>query len=332
MRRMLAAALVLGAAVIACGAPARAADAPPARAITFLVNYVFNGRHAPFFVGLDKGYYKEAGIDIHILPASGSGFVISAVDGGKADYGMVDAGTLIDAVGKGAKLKAFGVYTDVVTIGLAALKPYPEPESLKGATIASSLTDSIRVLLPIIFDMRHLDPGSVHWETATPAAYATLLFGGKADLVAAAIDSDVPALEKLAAKQGKSIHFSSFAAWGYDAFGYMLVTTDALLKERPDEVRKFWAATARAVAYAIAHPEEAARDLVKYNPTLDYDTSLAQWRQTIKAIETAYAKRNGYGVATPERLQRTIDFVARVRKLARKPTPDDIFAMGFAAP
>ncbi|MBN9447955.1 MAG: ABC transporter substrate-binding protein, partial [Bosea sp.] len=57
------------------------AQAPAMKKITFLTNYVYNGRHAPFFVGRDKGFYKEAGFDIDIAPATGSGFVIAAVDG-----------------------------------------------------------------------------------------------------------------------------------------------------------------------------------------------------------------------------------------------------------
>ncbi|MGH9323204.1 MAG: ABC transporter substrate-binding protein, partial [Vicinamibacteria bacterium] len=68
--------------------------ASPGRAepkkITFLTNYVFLGRHAPFFVGLDKGFYRDAGFDGEITPSSGSGFVIAALEGGKADFGIAE--------------------------------------------------------------------------------------------------------------------------------------------------------------------------------------------------------------------------------------------------
>ncbi len=51
----------------------------PLKKIIFLTNYVFHGRHSPYFVGMDKGFYREEGFDIHIAPATGSGFVISAL-------------------------------------------------------------------------------------------------------------------------------------------------------------------------------------------------------------------------------------------------------------
>ena len=55
-----------------------AASAPEdLKPVVFLTNYVFLGRHAPFFVGLEKGFYREAGFDIRILPSTGSGFPLS---------------------------------------------------------------------------------------------------------------------------------------------------------------------------------------------------------------------------------------------------------------
>ena len=51
----------------------------PLKKVLFLTNYVFHGRHSPYFVGLDKGFYKEAGFDVQIAPATGSGFVVSAL-------------------------------------------------------------------------------------------------------------------------------------------------------------------------------------------------------------------------------------------------------------
>src|SRR6201990_1718209 len=103
MKRTLIAALAFALAGIA---PIGAfAQAP--KKITFLTNYVYNGRHAPFFVGLEKGFYKEAGFDIDIKPATGSGFVITAIDGGKADYGMADVSRGARGSAKGPKVNAF---------------------------------------------------------------------------------------------------------------------------------------------------------------------------------------------------------------------------------
>lgn len=309
--------------VVATALPAQAQA--PLKKITFLTNYTFHGRHSPFFVGLDKGYYKEAGFDIEIQPATGSGFVITAVDSGKADYGMAEAASVVQAVAKGAKVKNFMVFTDISTSGLASLEPYKTLESLKGKRIAASQTDSARVILPILLDRAKIDPSSVQWLAADPGVYSSLLLSGQTDLFTASIDGDIPALEKVAAPRGKTVYFSSFADWGYDVFGYLLIAKDTSLASDPDSARRFADATRKAVEYSIANPEETARIMVKHNPALNYDTTLAQWRQTIKSIETPYEKKNGYGAATEDRVQRTIDLVKTAMKLDTGIKAQDIY-------
>ena len=316
-------------ALAACGHPAWAQGEKPLKKITFLTNYVFHGRHSPFFVGVEKGFYKEAGFDVEISPATGSGFVVAAVDGGKADYGMAEAASVVQAIAKGAKVKGFMVFMDISTSGLAALKSYPTPESLKGATVAAALTDGARVILPIIFKQKDIPADAVHWEAADPGVYFSLLMTGKVDLFTASIDGDVPALMRVAQPQGKTVYFSSFADWGYDVFGYLLIAKADRIAQDPAEVKAFAAATAKAVQYSIAHPDETAEIMVKHNPTLNYDTTLAQWKQSIKALDTAYVKQHGYGVATDDRLQRSIDLVKQSLNLDVKLTPADIFANGM---
>jgi NitT/TauT family transport system substrate-binding protein len=324
--RMFAPALV-ALAVTWCStvAPASAQTQAAPKKITVLTNYVFHGRHSPFFVGLEKGFYKEAGFDVEVQPATGSGFVIAAIDSGKADYGMAEAGPVVQAIAKGAKIKAFMVYTDISTSGLASFDPYPTPQSIKGKRIAASQTDSARVILPILLERAKMPADSVQWLTSDPGVYSSLLLSGQTDLYTASIDGDVPSLEKVATPRGKTVHFASFADWGYDVFGYFIVASNDSLAKDPDAARRFAQALRKATLYAVANPEETARIMVKYNAALNYDTTLAQWRQSIKSIDTAYVKKNGYGIAGDDRLQSTIDLIERSLKIDAKLAPRDIY-------
>lgn len=324
-RQMLAAACATFVSIAGLGFDAHAQSTP--KKITFLTNYVYNGRHAPFFVGLEKGFYKEAGFDIQIAPATGSGFVIAAVDSGKADYGMADVSSVVQGVAKGAKLKAFMVYTDVSTNGLASLKPLPTPESVMGKKVAASQTDSVRVILPIIFDAHKLDISKVEWQAADPGVYFSLLLSGQVDAITASSDGDMPALSKTAAAQNKKVQFAAFSDWGYDIFGYVLVAGASTLEQRPDEVKRFTEATKKAVAYSIQHPDETADIMVKHNPTMNRDTVLTQWSGTIKSMQTPYVAQHGYGVATDERINRSIELTKKALKLDTTLKADDLFAM-----
>jgi NitT/TauT family transport system substrate-binding protein len=316
------------AVAIGAALAATAAQTPLAK-VTFLTNYVFQGRHAPFFLGRDKGFYKEAGFDLNIVPATGSGFVISAVDGGKADFGMAESASVVQAVARGAKVKGFAVFMDVSTSGLASLKPYPTPQSLAGKSIAASLTDSARVILPVVYSKAGLDRGAINWVTSDPSVYFSLLLSGRAELMTASSDGDLPALQQAARSRQQTVQFSSFAAWGYDVFGYFLVARADRLAGRADDARAFATATARAVQYAIAHPDEAAASVAKNSPALPEPTALAQWRESLKAMDTPFVRQNGYGQATEPRLRQTIALVSEALALNPTPDPKDVYADAF---
>jgi len=302
-------------------------DARDVKKITFLTNYVFNGRHAPFFVGLEKGFYREAGFDIDIKPTTGSGFVVTAIDGGQADYGMANVSPVVLGLARGAKIQAFMAYTDITTDGLAALSPHPTPESVIGKRIAAGQTNSARVLLPIIFNLHGLDASKIDWQAADPSVYISLLMTGRVDLFTATSDSDIPNLRRIVEPQGRSVYFSSFAEWGYDIYGYVLLGAADALAKNPDEARRFAEATKRAVEYSIANLDEAAQIMVKHNPTMDLELVKTQWSATIQSMQTPYVAKHGYGAVTQDRIERSITLTREALKLDKEIKPEDLFMM-----
>ena len=43
-----------------------------ADSVSLITDFGFNGRHAYFFVAIEKGYYTEAGLDVKIIGGKGS--------------------------------------------------------------------------------------------------------------------------------------------------------------------------------------------------------------------------------------------------------------------
>jgi len=55
--------------------------------VTFVTDFGFNGRHAYYYVALEKGYYKDAGINVKIVRGQGSGDAVKQVAaGGRAAW------------------------------------------------------------------------------------------------------------------------------------------------------------------------------------------------------------------------------------------------------
>jgi NitT/TauT family transport system substrate-binding protein len=305
------------------------AEAGDLQNVKLLVNYTLFGRHAPLFLGIEKGFYKEDNFEVEILPSTGSGFVNTAIDAGKADYALTDASVLVKSIAKGAHIKAFGAFMDVSANGLASLQPIPTPNSLIGKTIAAAITDSSRVVLPIIYSQKGLDASRLQWQAADPSTYFSLLLSGRVDVIAAAMDADRPALTKAATAQRKQVSFAAFADWGYDSYGLFLITQSDRIAKRPDQVKAFLAATKKSVEYAFVHPEEAAHAMVNANSTMNYDLVLAQWKAAAVAMQTPFVKAHGYGAVTTDRLRHTIQLARTALKIDQEISPSQIFADNF---
>ena len=44
--------------------------------INFQLNWKISGDHAPYYVAMEKGWFKEEGLDVNVMIGQGSGFKI----------------------------------------------------------------------------------------------------------------------------------------------------------------------------------------------------------------------------------------------------------------
>ena len=103
LRRWLGAAAVL-AATIASSAEARAQTA-----VTFMLDGAALGRHAAWYVALEKGYYKRAGLDVTIVPGQGPAQALQGVESKAAQFALSDVASLVAARAGGASAKMVAV-------------------------------------------------------------------------------------------------------------------------------------------------------------------------------------------------------------------------------
>ena len=65
--------------------------------VTFITDFGFNGRHAYYYVALEKGYYEAAGLDVKIVRGQGSSDAVKQVASGTAQLGFADTSAAIFA-------------------------------------------------------------------------------------------------------------------------------------------------------------------------------------------------------------------------------------------
>src|SRR5262249_22403210 len=80
---------------VALGASVLNAGYAAADNVTLVTDFGFNGRHAYYYYALEKGYYKDAGIDLTIVRGQGSVDAVKQVAAGTAQVGFADTSAVI---------------------------------------------------------------------------------------------------------------------------------------------------------------------------------------------------------------------------------------------
>src|SRR5262249_16476504 len=103
MFRPLIARVLAAAAIATCLVPPLAQAQE--RDLKFVLAFISLGRHAPGYVALGKGYLKDEGLNVTIMPSKGTADAIRTVATGGAEIGFIDIPSLVASGSAGATVK-----------------------------------------------------------------------------------------------------------------------------------------------------------------------------------------------------------------------------------
>ncbi len=158
-------ALALG-ALLCCGGAAQAGEP-----MSFLLNWVAGGDHAPYYYAQKMGWYKDAGIDLTLLQGRGSVAAAQAAGAGINALGLADIATVLVAIGKGAdEVAVMNIYANYPG-GFYWLKSssIKSIKDLAGKKIGNPPGDAARALWPALAKANGIDPASITWVNVAPA-------------------------------------------------------------------------------------------------------------------------------------------------------------------
>jgi NitT/TauT family transport system substrate-binding protein len=308
-------------ALAAMTAPAGAVDK-----ITFVTDYGLYGRHAYFFVALEKGYYKRADLEVEIVRSQGSANTIKQVANGTAQVGFADAFAVV-----------LGRANDSVPVKLVAMI-YPKPphavfvlkesgiakaKDLEGKTLADTASSSVPKLFATYAKAAGIDAGKVKWVAANSDALPGMLTMGRVDGIGQFVVGEPLLAAAAAPKQVLGLPYSDA---GLDYYSNGLVASDAMLQSNPDLVRRFVRATLEGLAAATANPQEAGEILHRLHPEIDTAIAVAEMKEV---KDLAVQPNAPLGTMDPARVQKTIDIVGATFALKTTVTPADVYAPGF---
>jgi NitT/TauT family transport system substrate-binding protein len=298
-------------------------DAAAADKVTFVTDFGYNGRHAYYFVALEKGYFAAQNLDVDIVRGQGSADAVKQVAAGSAQLGFADTAAVI--LGRGndqipTKLVAIVYAKPPHAIYVLKESGITKPKDLEGKKIADTAFSAVPKLFAAYAQAAHIDAGKVTWLVASADTLPGLLTTNRADGIGQFTVGE-PLLAKAAAP--KQVFALSYADAGLDLYGNGIIASDSTIKSNPDLIRRFVTATMQGLRDAIANPTEAGEIMHKYHREVDADIATGETRIVGTLAGTPL------GVIDPARAQKSLEIVGSAYTLKYPVAADDIYAPGF---
>src|SRR5215212_7236391 len=123
LRRYVALAIVCAAALAAAGGASSGGAKQALTPVTYATSFGTFGRDAYAYVALEKGFFRNAGFDVKIVPGAGSVAVAQSVAAGSVDFGPADvAAVAVARAESGVPVKVVALIQQTTMAAFFALK------------------------------------------------------------------------------------------------------------------------------------------------------------------------------------------------------------------
>lgn len=319
-------------------AAALLASTPFVRAQGSLQKFKFNlgwkveATAAGFLLAQQRGFYKDAGLDVAIDTGNGSAAAISLVGGGAYDCASADLATMIEfnVNNPTARLQAVAIQYDLNPNAILVRKdgPIKKPADLAGKTILGQPFNASRKLFPAFAKSQGFDPSGVKWENVTPDIGDTRFVKGDFDASAYFYFTGLLNL-KLRGMGPEKITVFRFSDFGLKSYGNGLVANAAAI-QRTDVMQAFVNASTRGWLETLADPKAGAAAVKAREPLANEEIEYERLQLIVDgSMKTAGTRSHGWGAATTERMQATIDETVGAFGLKSSPAVADCWTDRF---
>lgn len=266
--------------------PAHAQGDKPKDKVTLMLNWYLYSEHAPFFLGKEKGFYADEGIELDIQEGRGSAVTAQAGAAKSATFGYIDVTTMIKAAAKGAPLKSTGVLFQVSPMSVMGFteKNIKTPKDIIGKTVAVTPGDSMSQMWPLFLKVNNITADQVKIVSGDGQTKLNAVTNGQADLLLGYVMDQAI---KLQDATGKPVTPIRFADSGVNQISSGIITNKNLLTENPDLVKRFMRASTKAAEAAEKSPEAAVDAMLKANAKAGVrDTLIVGMKQSVALYHT----------------------------------------------
>jgi NitT/TauT family transport system substrate-binding protein len=280
------------------------------RKVVFQSDWFPQAEHGGFYQALAKGYYRDAGLDVEILPGGPGATIKLNVAKGSADFGLYRSDDVIVAASRGLPLVmvAAVMQHDPEALLVHDASPVRKLCDLAGRSVIAppSMTwiPYVQKKYGIKFDLR-------------PLNYGLAVFLGDPDAIQQCMMTSEPFFAR---QHGAKVRVVRIADSGYDPY-HTIMCRRELARNRPAVVRAFLAASIRGWHdYLEGDPAPAFALIRQRNPQMGLDQLVFSRGELIaNALITGDpAQGEAIGQLRVERIQRQIETL-REFKITEQP-------------
>jgi ABC-type nitrate/sulfonate/bicarbonate transport system substrate-binding protein len=234
---------------------------------TLSLDWVPNTNHSGFYVAQEKGWYAEEGVDLEIQIPSDPAAALKQVAYGNTEFGVSFQEEVTIARANDIPVVSIGAIIQHNTSAFAWLAGtgITRARDIEGKRYASY---GLPIERPILGQLLACDGGDINKVEFIDVGFDAYpaLISKRADLAWIFMAWDGVQAEIMGAKLNTLPLYGSCVP---DYYTPVIISGESTLKNKPELVRRFLAATVRGYEYAIAHPQEAAEILLRASPESD---------------------------------------------------------------
>ena len=270
MKRILLAFLALGlvAGVVACGDDDDSGGG--LTKVTLMLDYTPNTNHAGIYLAKEKGWYRDAGLEVDIVePASGG--VEQAVAADRAQFGISFQENVIPARAQGIPIVSVAAIIQHNSSSLFSLTKdnIKRPKDLEGKTYGGFDGPLEAALVKSLVACDGGNPDKVKFVNIGAVDFLVGMEQDAFDFAWIFDSWDGVRTKEVEKKSVNTIPFAEHFDCIPDWYTPVMITSEKLIKEKPELVRKFMEATSKGYDEAISNPSAASAALLKGAPETD---------------------------------------------------------------
>jgi NitT/TauT family transport system substrate-binding protein len=295
-----------------------------------------DGTMAPFYLAIDRGTFKDEGLDVTIdVAAGGPAAVFDRLAAAKSDLAVSDLNLLIkfrDATG--TPIKAVFTVFDKPPYAIVARKSrgVAAPRDLQGKKLGASATDPTFAVWPIFAHVAGIDTAKIAVEQLGSPVCQPMLAAGEIDAITGLSFTSFIDL-KASGVPPDDLAVLLMADYGVVLYGDAIMVAPHFAAQKPDAVRAFLRAYLRALKEAVRDPASAIEALLRHNEQLNKDIELERLRMAIRDnIITPAVRANGFGGIEPDRFAAAVEQIALTYRFNAKDKAAAAFDASYLPP